>query len=142
MPIFFHNDEISFDLKGKRKIKDWINAVIAGYDKKSGDINYVFCSDESLYNINKQRLKHNYYTDIITFDLSESETIVEGDLFLSIDRIRDNSLALGESFDNELYRVMIHGILHLLGYRDKTDNEQQQMRQQENKALKLFLSRP
>jgi rRNA maturation RNase YbeY len=104
-----------------------------------GDINFIFCSDEYLLKINKQFLNHDYYTDIITFDYS-SDTLLSGDLFISVERVLENSKIYKTVFQEELRRVMIHGILHLMGYKDSTNEESQKMREAENGALSLFTS--
>ncbi|MDR2147180.1 MAG: rRNA maturation RNase YbeY [Tannerella sp.] len=121
----------------RRKISAWIKAIAAQNDKKVGDIAYIFCSDERMLEINQQYLKHDYYTDIITFDYSE-KTMISGDIFISPDTVRSNAEKFGTGFENELYRVMIHGVLHLCGFRDKTPAEEKEMRRQEDTALLLL----
>lgn len=126
-------------LKNRTILKQWIKLVIENNNKKVGEIAYIFCSDEQLLEINKEFLNHDYYTDIITFDYSETD-IVSGDLFISIDRIKDNAKTLDVSYQEELHRVIIHGILHLLGFKDKTDEESQNMRLLENECLSDLLT--
>lgn len=126
-------------LKNRTILKNWIKYTIEKNNKQIGEISYIFCSDEQLLEINKEFLNHDYYTDIITFDYSESD-IISGDLFISIDRIKDNAKTLGISYQEELHRVIIHGILHLLGFKDKTDEESQNMRLLENECLSNLLT--
>lgn len=128
---------ISF-LKKKEPLKTWIKDVIKNHQHIPVKINYIFCSDEYLLEINKQYLAHDYYTDIITFDNSEYEGEVEADIFVSIDRIKDNAKTLNETFEREFHRVLIHGVLHLLGFKDKTEEEEILMRENENKCLELI----
>ena len=139
MPVFFHVESIQFKLKQTRAIKQWVKAVIEKHEMKLGVVSYVFCSDEFLLKMNQEHLNHDYYTDIITFDYSE-KGVIEGDIFISIDRVRENAISERVVFENELHRVMIHGILHLLGFKDKTKKEQELMRLNENQALMLFES--
>ncbi|MBL7891930.1 MAG: rRNA maturation RNase YbeY [Bacteroidia bacterium] len=142
--INFINEKIKFELKGKSRIKKWITGVIVKEKHEPGTICYVFCSDKYLVEINKKYLKHNYYTDIITFDYTESKAgkgnkrVISGDIFISIDRVKENALDLGTQFDNELRRVIIHGVLHLMGYSDKTKKGQNEMRQKEDIYIKHF----
>lgn len=113
----------------------WIEQTIQSENYTLNHLNYIFCSDEYLYQINVDYLDHDYYTDIITFDNSESPNKIEGDLFISIDRIRDNAVQLNTSFDSELKRVIIHGLLHLLGYNDKSEDQQKEMRLKEDEYI-------
>jgi rRNA maturation RNase YbeY len=115
----------------------WLGKIVSRYKRKLGDVNYIFCSDDYLLEINKEHLNHDYYTDIITFDYCESG-VVAGDLFISIDRVRDNSLNLRVDFLDELHRVMAHGVLHLCGLGDKSDEEINTMRAAEDSALSLL----
>ena len=124
-------------LKSRTKIKQWIKQVIEAKGKKTGNITYIFCDDEYLLEVNKQYLQHDYYTDVITFDYVEND-LISGDIFISTDRVRENALAFGSSETEELHRVIIHGALHLLGLKDKSEKEASQMRQAENEALKLL----
>lgn len=137
--ISFHNQSISFKLKEKTKIKQWIKTITEKEKHILGDINYVFCTDDELLEINQKHLNHNTYTDIITFDYTESKTI-NSDIFISIDRITENAKKFEVTFEDELHRVMIHGILHLCGYKDKTKADSELMRKKENQALKLFVN--
>jgi rRNA maturation RNase YbeY len=117
--INFFEEDISFRLKDKNKVKNWVKATIAAEGYKLQELNYIFCSDNYLLQINQQYLDHDTYTDIVTFDNSEKDRVIEGDIFISIDRIRENAVKFGTGEVNELHRVIIHGALHLLGYQDK-----------------------
>ncbi|MDD5976721.1 MAG: rRNA maturation RNase YbeY [Bacteroidales bacterium] len=129
--------QTNYPLKARTKIKQWIKQVIEAKGKKTGNITYIFCDDEYLLEVNKQYLQHDYYTDVITFDYVEND-LISGDIFISTDRVRENALAFGSSETEELHRVIIHGALHLLGLKDKSEKEASQMRQAENEALKLL----
>lgn len=129
--------QTNYSLKSRTKIKQWIKQVIEAKGKKMGNITYIFCDDEYLLEVNKQYLQHDYYTDVITFDYVEND-LISGDIFISTDRVRENALAFGSSETEELHRVIIHGALHLLGLKDKSEKEASQMRQAENEALKLL----
>ncbi|MDR0790175.1 MAG: rRNA maturation RNase YbeY [Bacteroidales bacterium] len=118
----------------RKALKTWIVEVAARYGRKVGEITYLFCDDEYLLQVNNQYLNHDFYTDVITFDYTESETIY-GDIIISIDRIKDNAQSLNVPFEQELRRVIIHGILHLCGLKDKTEQEAKAMRQAEEEAL-------
>lgn len=136
--IFFHSEEIDFKLDNEHQIIKWISKVITNESKIIGDISYIFCSDDYLLKVNQDHLNHDYYTDIITFDYCQNG-IISGDLFISIDRVTDNASQLKVSFNQELCRVIIHGILHLLGNGDKTEKEALIMRNKEEDALNLLL---
>lgn len=135
--IRFFTEDISFTLKDKNKLRKWIQVVIDNEGKLPGDLNYIFCSDEFLYKLNIEYLNHDTLTDIITFDLSEDEDEISGEIYISIDRVRENAKKFKVPFYNELHRVMIHGILHLAGYHDKTQEEVTMMRGKEDKCLSL-----
>jgi probable rRNA maturation factor len=134
MILFTNDDSVSFNLKNKRLIKSWIKDIIQLNKKEVGDINYIFCSDEKILEINKEFLKHDYYTDIISFDYCE-ENKINGDIFISIDTVKSNSIKYKTEFVEELHRVIIHGVLHFLGFKDKTKADAEKMREAENKAL-------
>ena len=143
--IKFNNQEIKFALKNKTGLKQWIIGVIEKKKYKTGEINFVFCSDEYLLSINQQYLKHNTYTDIITFDYSDKSTPIKkglvevsGDIFISIDRVEENAKKFSKTTENELHRVMIHGVLHLLGYTDKSKKAKEEMTKQEDACLKAL----
>lgn len=131
---FSKND---FILKNKLKRKKWLKETIENEGFRLGDINYIFCSDEQLLDINIQYLNHDYYTDIITFDYKENH-IISGDIFISTDRVKENAIINNEEFDDELNRVLVHGILHIIGYKDKMDEDIKLMREKENTYINLF----
>lgn len=118
----------------KQQINRWIKDTAAEYGKKTGDIAYVFCTDERILEVNKQYLDHDYYTDIITFDYSEG-AVISGDIFISLDTVKSNAAEFGVEFHAELHRILIHGILHLCGQDDKTDAQRTEMTRKENQAL-------
>lgn len=132
--IRFTNEDIKFSLKNKAILKNWLKTLAFEYQFKIGDLNYIFCSDEYLLNINQEYLNHDTLTDIVTFDLSETKGIIEGDIFISIERVKDNSEKFSTQ-STEIYRVMAHGLLHLLGYKDKSTEEKEAMRKLEDLAL-------
>lgn len=134
--INFFEEDISFKLKNKTVVKQWVKATIEAEGYKLKELNYIFCSDEYLLKINQQYLDHDTYTDIVTFDNSEKEGVIEGDIFISIDRIRENAVKFDSGEINELHRVIIHGALHLLGYQDKTAEKKKVMTGKED----LYLS--
>lgn len=126
-------------LKERTGLKLFIEKLFTSEKKKLGNLSYIFCSDEHLLTINNDFLKHDFYTDVITFDLSSSKNEIEGEVYLSVDRIKDNAKQLGVSFKEELHRVIFHGALHLCGYKDKKKEEALIMRSKENKYLKRYL---
>lgn len=134
--ISFNNQSIVFKLKEKNKLKQWIKSIAEKEKCIVGTINYVFCTDDELLEINIKHLNHNTYTDIITFDYTESKTI-NSDIFISIDRVSENAKKFEVDFETELHRVMIHGVLHLCGYKDKSKKDAELMRKKENSSLKL-----
>lgn len=136
--ISFFTEEIPFTIKDKLKRKNWIKGVANQFNKKTGELNYIFCTDEYLLEINKTYLNHDFYTDIITFDQSDSEKIIEGEIYISIDRVKENAITNHTTFENELNRVLIHGVLHLIGFKDKTTKEQTEMRALENEMIQLI----
>ena len=130
--IFFHQEEVDIALD-EAKISAWLQATIAAEGKALTSVNIILVTDPALLEINKEHLNHNYFTDIITFDYSDSN--VEGDLYISVDTVRDNAKDYGVTFEHELNRVMVHGVLHLIGYKDKNDADQAQMTAKENEYL-------
>ena len=136
--IRFFTEEISFILKDKNKLRKWIQVVIGNEGKLPGDLNYIFCSDNYLYKLNIEYLNHDTLTDIITFDVSEDADEISGEIYISIDRVKENAKKFKVPFYNELHRVMIHGILHLAGYHDKTPEEVSEMRSKEDYYLSLL----
>jgi rRNA maturation RNase YbeY len=132
---FFHEGD--FKLSSLDDYSHWINRVIISEGALLGNINYIFCEDEYLLKINQKHLNHNTFTDIITFDYSEGQ-VVSGDIFISTERVKDNARIFSKTFEEELLRVMVHGILHLLGYNDKTKDEVMVIRNKEEEKIKLF----
>lgn len=139
MSIQYFNEDISFPKVKKRIITDWIKKVIIAEGKEVGDISFISCSDEYLLEVNKKFLEHDYYTDVITFDYVEND-IISGDIFISIDRIKANSVEFKCDFTNEFLRILIHGVLHLIGYKDKTKSDKLLMTQKEDFYLNLYFS--
>lgn len=139
MAIAFSNVDVNFRLKNKRRIKEWINDCIIFYGYKLGSINIAFCSDLYIKKINSKFLNHNYYTDIITFPYIENK-IISSDVLISIDTVKSNSELYQQSFQNELLRVIIHGILHLVGFDDKEESSELLMRSAEDYWLKKLQS--
>ena len=123
-----------------QETKAWIEAVAQSYDKAIGELYYYFCSDDQLLDINKQRLGHDFYTDIVTFPLTDCETILSSEFCISVDRIKENAVTFSRSYESELHRVIIHGVLHLIGFDDHTEEDEQTMREKEEEALKLLFS--
>ena len=136
--INFFSEEIDFELKEPKLITNWINKVITGEGFKLVCINYIFCSDSYLSKINRKYLKHNSFTDIISFDQSSGADEIEGDIFISIDRVKNNATGLTIAFNKELALVIIHGVLHLIGYNDKNPTEIEEMRKKEEACLSLL----
>lgn len=135
--IRFFNKDINFTLKDKLILKKWIKNTVLRYSYKVGDVNVILCNDPSILEINTQFLGHDYYTDIITFDYTEQDTI-NGELYISIDTVKANAIDYGQQFPDELHRVIIHGFLHLCGLDDHTEEDIVQMREAENDALKVL----
>ncbi|RYZ87796.1 MAG: rRNA maturation RNase YbeY [Proteobacteria bacterium] len=136
-PIDYASENIDFELANEAAVTQWLLLLSESEDADIEALSYIFCDDEYLLQMNQEYLDHDTYTDVITFDYSEEEGIIEGDIFISIDRIKENAEQLKVSFTDELHRVMAHGLLHLLGYSDKTEEAQQEMRQKEDKCLSL-----
>ena len=132
--VFEDVDTVSFE---HSSILDWYSKVANQEEKVLGDLTIIFCSDDYLLEVNREHLDHDYYTDIITFDYSDFP-IVSGDLFISVDRVKENATDFNVSFEHELHRVIIHGFLHLCGYFDKTNEDELLMRSKENQALSLI----
>jgi probable rRNA maturation factor len=135
--IDFFNHDIDFPLIVPVQVEVWVARVIRKYGKKEGTINYIFCSDKYLLEINKEYLNHDYFTDIITFNYNERD-IISGDIFISLDTVKANAEEYKVTYDNELLRVIIHGILHLVGFNDKTEDQKKEMRHKEDDALNIF----
>jgi len=141
-PINFFSKDSSFDLKEKKRHLIWLKGIIENNNKKLIALNYIFCSDDYLLELNEKYLEHNYYTDVLTFDNSSSSHEIEGDIFISIDRIKENAKTFDVHLSDELRRIMAHGLLHLLGHRDKTDQEKELMTDKENECLTSFANVP
>lgn len=135
--IRYFTEDIRFQYKGKRLTSNWLKKVAEQEEKRIGGVSIIFCSDPYLLGINREYLGHDCYTDIITFDYCEGK-LLGGDLFISIDTVRDNAAFYGTSFDNELHRVIVHGLLHLIGYDDHSDADTVAMRAAEDRALALL----
>jgi len=131
------NYELDFKLDNETAYSDWISKVISSEIKNEGEINYIFCDDEYLLEINQQYLDHDTLTDIISFDYSIGNEL-HGDIFISIERVRDNAADFKVSFEEELKRVMAHGVLHYCGYKDKSENDERVMRDKEEEKMKMF----
>jgi len=137
--INFFTEEVRFQLKQKRLIRTWLQEVCQINNQTIDSLNYIYCSDKYLLEVNQTYLDHNYYTDIITFDnRDESDSPIVADLFISIDRVRENAKAEKTGFDKELHRVMVHGLLHLLGQNDKTTSQKEEMTKREEASLSLL----
>ena len=134
MAITFQADKINFPKIRKGNIKNWIKRVAASYGKTIGEVNYLFCTDDKILEVNTQYLSHDFYTDIITFDYSEGDKI-SGDIIISLETVRTNSQKYSTDFMEELHRVIIHGILHMCGIDDKSETASLNMRKAENQAL-------
>ncbi|MRJ09561.1 rRNA maturation RNase YbeY [Ornithobacterium rhinotracheale] len=137
--IQFFSETEDFTLQDTQVFADWLEACAQKHDCEIEDINYIFCDDEYLLAINQKHLNHDYYTDIITFDYCDGN-ILSGDIFISIDRVSDNAFEYASDFEAELGRVMVHGLLHMIGFKDKTEEQQQQMREKEDECLQLIFS--
>ncbi|MDH6305988.1 putative rRNA maturation factor [Parabacteroides sp. PF5-5] len=137
MAISFHTEDAKLPSIKKRIVQNWIKTIATNHQKKTGDIAYIFCSDEKILEVNKEYLQHDYYTDIITFDYTEGDTI-SGDIFISLDTVKSNSETFNTSYMEELHRTIIHGVLHLCGINDKESGEREIMELNENKALEVL----
>lgn len=138
MPIHFYTEDISYRLKEKNAIRNWIRSVIDAEKHTLIEVSYIFCSDEYLLNINREYLLHDTYTDIITFDHSGKEKEIYGDIFISLERVKENARQLSVTLREEILRVMVHGILHLCGYKDKKQAEKQLMQKKEDEYLARY----
>lgn len=133
--ITFFEEDIQYKLKDKTKVRQWIKDTITAEGYQLDELTYIFCSDAYLLQINQQYLNHDTYTDIVTFDNSTENKTITGDIFISIDRIKENAAKFNQTVTNELHRVIIHGTLHLLGYKDKKPAEKKKMTEMEDKYL-------
>lgn len=136
MPVHFHNEEVSFSFNNKREVSLWLKSVVSSFQKELGVINVIFCNDQYLLKVNQTYLNHDYFTDIITFNYNENN-LISGDLFISIDRVKENAINQKMEFNVEIHRVIVHGVLHLCGLNDQSKQEKEIMRGQEN----LFLQK-
>lgn len=135
--MIYFNYETDFELVNDTIYKSWLSSIITSENKVEGEINYIFCDDKYLFKLNVDFLNHETLTDIISFDYSEGN-FLQGDIFISIERVRENALDFNVSFDQELKRVLAHGILHYCGYKDKTKKDELLMRQKEEEKIKMF----
>lgn len=140
MNIDFNFEDVKFELPDEQKLVEWIDFAIKNEKCFTGNLSYIFCSDEFLWNMNKEYLGHDYYTDIITFDYV-SEKIISGDMFISYDRICDNAKNFNVSRETELLRVMIHGVMHLVGYDDLTDEQEAEIHKMEDFYIDIFIKK-
>lgn len=120
------------------KVKNWINEIAENHGKRVGELYYYFCSDDKLLEINQERLGHDFYTDIVTFPLTDCETVLSSEFCISLDRIADNAKSFGRSYDSELHRVIIHGVLHIIGFDDKCPEDEKMMRFKEEESLSIL----
>ena len=137
MAIIYCAERVKVPAFRRREISSWIRNVAADYGKKCGEIAYIFCDDEKILEVNRAYLQRDYYTDVITFDYSENE-VISGDIFISLDTVKSNALQYGQSYETEVYRIIIHGMLHLCGINDKGPGERENMTVCENKALAML----
>ena len=136
----YYNDQTNFRLRDKRKIASWLKAVAQEEGYALGDVTYIFCSSEVHRKMNIDFIGHDYFTDVITFDYSDlkGEGIVSGDIFIDVDTVKDNARIYGATFTSEMHRIIVHGVLHLCGQKDKTPRAEKQMHRKEDKYLKLL----
>ena len=138
--VRYYNDQTNFRLRDKRKIASWLKAVAQEESYALGDVTYIFCSSEVHRKMNIDFIGHDYFTDVITFDYSDlkGEGIVSGDIFIDVDTVKDNARIYGATFTSEMHRIIVHGVLHLCGQKDKTPRAEKQMHRKEDKYLKLL----
>lgn len=138
--LLFYNEECDIpDFFNEERVKQWLQAVANDYSFKLGTISFIFCSDEYILDINRRYLNHDYYTDVITFDYREGKTL-SGDVFISLDTVQSNALVFSTTYEDELHRVIVHSVLHLIGFKDKTDVDAREMRLNEDHCLELLKS--
>ncbi len=140
MPARFYEQEVKANLKDKRKLSAFLDTLVSKHLKKvkNSSLTYIFCTDEYLLNINQQFLNHDTFTDIVTFDLSDNNEVLVGEIYMSVDRIRENADKFNTYYNDELHRVIFHGALHLCGFKDKTKADKETMRAMEDKCLKQY----
>ena len=138
--VRYYNDQTNFRLRDKRKIASWLKAVAQEEGYALGDVTYIFCSSEVHRKMNIDFIGHDYFTDVITFDYSDlkGEGIVSGDIFIDVDTVKDNARIYGATFTSEMHRIIVHGVLHLCGQKDKTPRAEKQLHRKEDKYLKLL----
>lgn len=140
MPSRFYEQEVRSGLKNKRKLSSFLDELVQKHRKsiKRSGFTYIFLNDEALLEMNKQFLNHDTFTDIITFDLSENDSELTGEIYISVDRVKENATKFGTNYEDELHRVIFHGALHLCGFKDKSKADSEEMRKQEDKCLKQY----
>ena len=138
--IRFNTLDVEMPPIDPQRAKAWIEAVAKGYGKTIGELYYYFCSDDKLLEINRQRLGHDFYTDIVTFPLTDCATVLSSEFCISVDRVKENAVTFGRTLESELHRVVIHGLLHLIGFDDHSEEDEKQMREKEEEALRLLFS--
>ncbi|MFM2227089.1 MAG: rRNA maturation RNase YbeY [Bacteroidota bacterium] len=138
--ISFHNEGVTTKTPSKRLLKAWIKEFVSNHGKKIGELAFIFCSDEKILEVNQNFLQHDYYTDIITFDYCEDE-IVSGDIFISVERVKENAYFHNVEYKEELLRVLAHGVLHLIGFQDKSTKKKKEMTENEDLCISLFLTK-
>lgn len=138
--IRFHIIDTEMPLLDFDRVRLWIERIVDDAGYRVGELHYYFCSDDTLLNINRERLGHDFYTDIVTFPLNDCESLISSEFCISLDRITDNAVAFGRTYESELLRVIIHGVLHLIGFDDLNDVDRQVMRNKEEDCLKLYLN--
>lgn len=143
MPARFHEKDVKAGLKDKRKLSLFLDSIVKRYagETKRATLNYIFCSDEFLLEINQQYLNHDTLTDIITFDLSDTPGKITGEIYISVDRVKENAIKFNVAYTDEMHRVIFHGALHLCGFKDKKPADQKIMRQMENKCLEEYIQK-
>ncbi len=141
MPAKFFEHDVSAKLRNKRNLSTYLDGLTTKHLKKlkKANLTYIFCTDDYLLQINQEFLKHKTLTDIVTFDLSETSEELVGEIYISVDRVKENAEKFGVTYDNELHRVIFHGALHLCGYKDKNEEDQKKMRRKEDACLKEYL---
>jgi rRNA maturation RNase YbeY len=138
--ISFHNEGTKPKTPSKRLLKAWIKEFVGNHGKKVGELAFVFCSDEKILEVNQNFLQHDYYTDIITFDYCEGD-FVSGDIYISVERVQENAISHQVGYNNELLRVLAHGVLHLIGFQDKEENMKAEMTKNEDLCMSLFFTK-
>ena len=138
--ISFHNEGVNTKTPLKRLLKAWIKEFVSNHGKKVGELAFVFCTDEKILEVNQSFLQHDYYTDIITFDYCEGD-FVSGDIYISVERVQENAISHQVGYNNELLRVLAHGVLHLIGFQDKEENKKAEMTKNEDLCMSLFFTK-